>query len=97
MSLVLRGRAWKFGDDINTDLCIAQLEFIDQHPASDAVVIGGTQDNGTEQFRNSGVFNHAADGDGGAAMIDQSNPRNVIQFRNDLRRTARRSNIRCVP
>jgi photosystem II stability/assembly factor-like uncharacterized protein len=70
------GGTWQ--DDVNTDLCIAQLEFIDQHPASDAVVIGGTQDNGTEQFRNSGVFNHAADGDGGAAMIDQSNPRNVI-------------------
>ena len=43
------GASWD--DSINTDLCIAQFEFIDQHPTSDAVAIGGTQDNGTEQFR----------------------------------------------
>jgi photosystem II stability/assembly factor-like uncharacterized protein len=70
------GASWD--DSINTDLCIAQFEFIDQDPTSDAVAIGGTQDNGTEQFRGSGVFHHAADGDGGVAMVDQSNPRNVI-------------------
>jgi photosystem II stability/assembly factor-like uncharacterized protein len=70
------GASWD--DSVNTDLCIAQFEFIDQHPASDAVAIGGTQDNGTEQFRGTGVFHHAADGDGGVSIVDQSNPRNVI-------------------
>jgi photosystem II stability/assembly factor-like uncharacterized protein len=70
------GTTWD--DSINKGLCIAQFEFIDQHPTSDAVVIGGTQDNGTEQFRNSPVFTHAADGDGGFTVIDQTQPRNVV-------------------
>jgi hypothetical protein len=41
-------------------------------------VIGGTQDNGTEQFRNSPVFYHADDGDGGYCLIDQAQPRNCL-------------------
>ncbi|HEX8685890.1 MAG TPA: hypothetical protein VF654_05290, partial [Pyrinomonadaceae bacterium] len=70
------GANWS--DTINEGLCITQFEFIDHHPTSDAVVFGGTQDNGTEQFRNSPVFYHAADGDGGYALIDQSQPKNVL-------------------
>ena len=65
-------------DGINEGLSITQFEFIAQHPTSDAVVFGGTQDNGTEQFRNSPVFNHADDGDGGFCLVDQTQPRNVI-------------------
>jgi photosystem II stability/assembly factor-like uncharacterized protein len=70
------GSTWT--DSINRGICITQFEFLDQHPTSDAVVFSGTQDNGTEQFRNSPVFNHADDGDGGFVAIDQSNPHNVI-------------------
>jgi hypothetical protein len=70
------GLAWS--DKINEGPCITQFEFIDQHPTSDAVVFGGTQDNGTEQFRNSPVFNHADDGDGGACAVDFAQPNNVI-------------------
>jgi photosystem II stability/assembly factor-like uncharacterized protein len=70
------GTTWS--DTINKGLCITQFEFIDHHPTSDAVVFGGTQDNGTEQFRNSLVFNHADDGDGGYCAIDQLQPQNVI-------------------
>jgi hypothetical protein len=65
-------------DTFNEGLCLTQFEFIDQHPTSDAVIIGGTQDNGTEQFRNSPAFYHSADGDGGSAGIDHTNPLNVI-------------------
>jgi photosystem II stability/assembly factor-like uncharacterized protein len=65
-------------DSINEGICITQFEFIDQHPTSDAFVIGGTQDNGTEQFRNSPAFYHSADGDGGSAGVDQTTPHNVI-------------------
>jgi photosystem II stability/assembly factor-like uncharacterized protein len=61
-------------DTINEGLCITQFEFMDQHPTSDAITFGGTQDNGTEQYRNSPVFYHAADGDGGYCTIDQTNP-----------------------
>jgi photosystem II stability/assembly factor-like uncharacterized protein len=70
------GTTWQ--DTFNEGLCITQFEFIDQHPTSDAVIIGGTQDNGTEQFRNSPAFYHSADGDGGSAGIDHTTPRNVI-------------------
>jgi len=70
------GTTWS--DTINKGPCITQFEFIDQHPASDAVIFGGTQDNGTQQFRNSPVFNQAADGDGGFVIIDQTQPTNVL-------------------
>ena len=70
------GATWD--DSINEGLVITQFEFIGQHPGSDAAVIGGTQDNGTEMYRNSPVFYHSADGDGGTAGIDPSNPNNVI-------------------
>ena len=70
------GANWS--DTINEGLCITQFEFIDHHPTSDAVVFGGTQDNGTEQFRNSPVFSHADDGDGGYCAIDPLQPATVI-------------------
>ena len=59
-------------------MCIAQFEFLAQHPTSDAIVFGGTQDNGTEQFRNDAVFYHADDGDGGFCAIDFNQPNNVL-------------------
>jgi photosystem II stability/assembly factor-like uncharacterized protein len=70
------GATWD--DSINKGLSFLQLEFVGQHGTSDALVIGGTQDNGTEMFRNSPVFYHSADGDGGQGGIDPSNPNNVI-------------------
>lgn len=70
------GNTWD--DSINRDLCLTQFEFIAQHPTSDAVVLGGTQDNGTEEFRNSPVFYHSDDGDGGFCLIDQNQPRNFL-------------------
>jgi len=70
------GSTWD--DSINKGPVITQFEFISQHPSSDALVIGGTQDNGTDMFRNSLVFYHSADFDGGQAGIDSANPNNVI-------------------
>lgn len=70
------GTSWS--DTINRGPCITQYEMIDQHPTSEAVVIGGTQDNGTEQYRNSPVFYHSDDGDGGFVGIDQNQPRNML-------------------
>jgi photosystem II stability/assembly factor-like uncharacterized protein len=65
-------------DSVNKGLCLAQMEFIDQHPTSPAVVFGGTQDNGTEQYRGTVVFNHADDGDGGFVIVNQSDPTHVV-------------------
>jgi len=76
------GATWS--DAINRGLCITQCEFMEQHPTSDAVIFIGTQDNGTEQFRNSPVFYHADGGDGGFVAIDQTNPQNVLSTYNGL-------------
>jgi photosystem II stability/assembly factor-like uncharacterized protein len=70
------GITWN--DVINEGLCITQFEFIDQHPESDSVIFGGTQDNGTEVFRNNSVFYHSDDGDGGFVAIDTKEPNVVI-------------------
>ena len=70
------GASWD--DSLNKGLCIAQCEFIDQHPSSTAVAFTGTQDNGTEQYRGSCVFNHADDGDGGFVVVNQSTPVDVV-------------------
>ena len=70
------GTAWD--DSINKGICITQFEFIDDHPTSGASVFGGTQDNGTEQYRNHPVFYHADEGDGGCAIINDNRPSNVL-------------------
>jgi len=73
---VNRGETWY--DDINEGLCITQFEFMDHHPTSDAVIFGGTQDNGTLQYRNSPAFYYSDYGDGGFVSIDYKNPNNII-------------------
>jgi photosystem II stability/assembly factor-like uncharacterized protein len=70
------GSTWD--DSINEGMNIMQFEFLGQHPTSDAEAIAGTQDNGTQMFRNHPAFYHSADGDGGQAGIDASTPKNVI-------------------
>ena len=70
------GITWN--DSINEGLCITQFEIMDQHPDSDAVIIAGTQDNGTEQFRNNSAFYYSADGDGGFVAIDSNEPNIVL-------------------
>ena len=69
------GSTWD--DSPNEGLCLMQYEAIDNHPTSDAVVQCGTQDNGTQQYRNSPVHYHSADGDGGYAVISKTNGNNV--------------------
>jgi photosystem II stability/assembly factor-like uncharacterized protein len=70
------GSTWD--DSINEGLNIMQFEFLGLHSTSDAVAIAGTQDNGTQMFRNHPAFYHSADSDGGQAGIDASDARNVI-------------------
>jgi photosystem II stability/assembly factor-like uncharacterized protein len=66
------GATWD--DSLNKGFCITQFEFMDQHPSSDAFVIAGTQDNGTEPFCNDPVFKHMDDGDGGFTAINPEDP-----------------------
>ena len=69
------GATWD--DTPNEGLCLMQYEAIDNHALSDAVVQCGTQDNGTQQYRNSPVHYHSADGDGGYCTISKVNGNNV--------------------
>ncbi len=69
------GTTWD--DSPNEGLCLMQYEAIDNHGSSDAFVQGGTQDNGTQQYRNSPVHYHSADGDGGYCVVSKINGNNV--------------------
>lgn len=69
------GATWD--DSPNEGLCLMQYEAIDNHGTSDALVQGGTQDNGTQQYRNSPVHYHSADGDGGYCTVSKLNGNNV--------------------
>jgi photosystem II stability/assembly factor-like uncharacterized protein len=69
-----RGVSWTA---LNTNIAITQFQGVALDPTSD-VVLGGTQDNGTN-VRNNKLVNppkwfHADFGDGGMAVIDQSTP-----------------------
>jgi len=77
------GGAWRSGDrgfswtTLNTNIAITQFQGVAVDMNSD-VVLGGTQDNGTN-LRNAKLANppawfHADFGDGGMAVIDQSTP-----------------------
>jgi len=72
------GDPGSWSDAANASLCLTQLQFIDQHPSSDAFVFGGTQDNGSVQFLNSVVFYSASGGDAGTVAIDQGTPSTVL-------------------
>ena len=69
------GTTWE--DAPNEGLCLLQYEAIDNHGSSDAIVQCGTQDNGTQQYRNSPVHYHSADGDGGYCTISKINGNNM--------------------
>jgi uncharacterized protein (TIGR03437 family) len=58
----------------NSGLNITQFQSVAVDPYTSNNVIGGTQDNGTNGFYGSSVWEHLDDGDGGAVVIDQSNP-----------------------
>ena len=70
------GETWS--DVINEGLSITQFEFIDQDPTSEAMIFGGTQDNGTLQYRNSPAFYFSDSGDGGFVSIDSYTPNTII-------------------
>ncbi len=62
---------------LNPNLSITQFQSIALHPTNPDFVIGGTQDNGTNLFTGQLNWRQIARGDGGFALIDQSNPQVV--------------------
>jgi uncharacterized protein (TIGR03437 family) len=63
--------------NLNATLNITQFQSVAVHPYDPNLVIGGTQDNGTNLFYGNPAWAHVDDGDGGAALIDQSNPQTM--------------------
>jgi hypothetical protein len=60
--------------DLNTNLQITQFVGIALNPTNPALALGGSQDNGTEQFTGSSEWIALRGGDGGFVQIDSSNP-----------------------
>jgi photosystem II stability/assembly factor-like uncharacterized protein len=65
------GRSWT---SINEGLELTQFIGIAVHPDNANVVIGGTQDNGTNLYEGQPVWDHVLDGDGGFTLIDPYDP-----------------------
>lgn len=70
-----KGDSWTH---MNTNLVITQFQGLSTHPTNKKIVIGGTQDNGTNilnaALQPAPKWFHADFGDGGQSLIDQSNP-----------------------
>ena len=58
----------------NTGLQTLTMEFLAQHPTEDAVLFGGTQDNGCLRFTGEEAWLYSAGGDGGFEVVDWNDP-----------------------
>jgi hypothetical protein len=70
-----RGITWQH---CNNGLVISEFEYLAQDYGSSRWLIGGTQDNGTERWTGSQVWDHIADGDGGDCGVNRTTPRTVF-------------------
>ncbi len=59
---------------LNQSLNITQFYTVALHPTDPNILLGGTQDNGTDRYDGNLNWFHSRGGDGGAVLIDQSNP-----------------------
>ncbi|HKS53090.1 MAG TPA: hypothetical protein VJS67_14590, partial [Pseudonocardiaceae bacterium] len=69
-----RGTTWLHR---NNGLVITEFEYLAQNLGSSRWLIGGTQDNGTERWQGSPVWDHVADGDGGDCGVNRTDPTHV--------------------
>ncbi len=70
-----RGTNWQ---NRNANINTIQFTGVDLHPTNASIAYGGTQDNGTNSGSGSFGWSHSDDGDGGYALIDQTDPLNVV-------------------
>jgi photosystem II stability/assembly factor-like uncharacterized protein len=70
-----QGNTWR---SLNTNLAITQFQGVSTHPRDTRIVLGGTQDNGTNilnvALQPPPAWFHSDFGDGGQSLIDQSSP-----------------------
>lgn len=74
---------------VNDTLSFTQFQSVAMHPDDANLIIGGTQDNGTNKFSGNVAWEHfrGGDGDGGFTLIDQSNPQVMYHTRFNRTRT----------
>jgi uncharacterized protein (TIGR03437 family) len=60
--------------NLNQTLNTVQFQSVAVHPLDVNFLLGGTQDNGSNRFTGDPAWQRVAGGDGGFALIDQSNP-----------------------
>lgn len=75
-----QGASWK---NLNTNIAITQFQGLALTGANPALVLGGTQDNGTNLLNYPGgppapAWFHTDFGDGGQSVIDQANPNRMF-------------------
>jgi hypothetical protein len=70
-----RGITWQH---CNNGLVISEFEYLAQNYGSSRWLIGGTQDNGTQRWTGSSVWEHVADGDGGDCGVNRTTPDTVF-------------------
>jgi hypothetical protein len=76
-----RGINWQH---CNNGLVISEFEYLAQDYGSSRWLIGGTQDNGTQRWTGSPIWEHIADGDGGDCGVNRTNPKTVFHTYYDM-------------
>ncbi|MGH9939501.1 MAG: hypothetical protein ACREAM_24945, partial [Blastocatellia bacterium] len=80
--------------NLNQTLDTVQFQSVALHPTNPNYLIGGTQDNGTNRFTGDPAWFRVAGGDGGFALVDQSNPSTVWHsFQNNGRTATQNSSF----
>lgn len=64
----------------NSQYYATQFISLDTHPADPNITIGGTQDNGTNRYKDDGTWTRTDYGDGGYAVIDQSSANTTFYY-----------------
>jgi hypothetical protein len=74
-----KGASWS---NLNSNIAITQFSGVSLHPTDKTIVLGGTQDNGTNLRNVAGVtppaWFHSDFGDGGLSYIDHGNPSRMM-------------------
>jgi hypothetical protein len=73
-----RGATWV---NCNNGLVISEFEYLAQDWGSARWLIGGTQDNGTNRWTGSPVWQHVDDADGGDVWVNRQTPTIVVHSR----------------
>ncbi len=68
------GGTFGLWQDLNGNLATTQFYSVTTNPTDPNIILGGTQDNGTELFNGNQIWTLTDSGDGGAAVFDPNNP-----------------------